>query len=468
MKDEQDNRRFILHPSSFKGGGMGKPLQISRRTVLKGLGACVALPWLEAMLPRTAFGAPATAPPLRTAFIYVPNGKNMAAWTPDDEGAGYEMKPTMEPLRALKDDFLVLTGLTADKARPHGDGPGDHARAMSAWLTGRQARKTDGADIRIGISADQVAANAVGQATRFPSLEIGCEGGKNAGGCDSGYSCAYSSNLSWRGEATPNPKEINPKLLFDRLFSTAPKGDGNAARSDRYKQSVLDFVAEDAKTLESTLGSTDQRKMDEYLTGVRELELRIAKAPPAAEVGANKIDRPTGIPRDYQEHNRLMADLLALAFQADLTRIATFVYANDGSNRSYKDDLNFGEGHHDLSHHQGNAEKLAKIQKINAFHISQFAYLLGKLKAVKEGDKTLLDSCMIAYGSGISDGNRHNHDDLPILLAGRAGGSIKPGRHVKYAKETPLTNLYMSMLDRMGVKVDAFGDSKGRLDGLEG
>jgi hypothetical protein len=448
---------------------MGKQLRISRRAALKGLGACVALPWLEAMLPRTAFGDPAAAAaPLRMAFIYVPNGKNMEQWTPADEGFGYELKPTMEPLRALKDDFLVLTGLTADKARPHGDGPGDHARAMSAWLTGRQARKTDGADIRIGISADQVAAQAVGQATRFPSLEIGCEGGKNAGNCDSGYSCAYSSNLSWRGESTPMSKETNPKLVFDRLFTDGPKGDENAARRDRYKQSVLDFVAEDAKSLQSTLGANDQRKLDEYLTGVRELEQRIAKAPPAVALGDNKMERPTGVPRDYKDHNRLMADLLALAFQADLTRIATFVYANDGSNRSYKDDLDIGEGHHDLSHHQGNKEKLEKIQKINEFHISQLAYMLGRLKAVKEGAGTLLDNCMIVYGSGISDGNKHNHDDLPILVAGKAGGAIKTGRHVRYPKETPLTNLYVWMLTRMGVKVDSFGDSKGALDKLEG
>jgi Protein of unknown function (DUF1552) len=448
---------------------MGKHLGISRRAALKGLGACIALPWLEAMLPRTAFGAAAiAAAPRRMAFIYVPNGKNMAEWTPKEEGAGYSLTSTLEPLKALKDDFMVLTGLTADKARPHGDGPGDHARAMSAFLTGRQPRKTDGADIRIGISADQVAAEAVGQATRFASLEIGCEGGKNAGSCDSGYSCVYSSNLSWRGEATPMSKEINPKLVFDRLFSTGPKGSDDQARRDRYKASILDFVADDAKALQSTLGAGDQRKMDEYLTGVRELELRIAKAPPAAEIGANKLDRPTGIPKDYKEHVRLMADLLALAFQADLTRIATFVFANDGSNKSYKDDLGIGDGHHDLSHHQKNKEKLEKIQKINAFHISQLAYLMEKLKAVKEGEGTLLDNCMIAYGSGISDGNAHNHDDLPILLAGKGGGTIKPGRHIKYAKETPLTNLYVSMLDRMGVKVDSFGDSKGQLPSLEG
>ncbi len=448
---------------------MGKNLRISRRTALKGLGACIALPWLEAMTPHTVLGAaPTTAAPLRMAFLYVPNGINMAEWTPKEVGAGYALTPTLEPLKAFKDDLMVLTGLTADKARAHGDGGGDHARAMASFLTGRQARKTDGADIRVGISADQVAAEKVGQATRFASLEIGCEGGKNAGNCDSGYSCAYSSNLSWRGESLPMSKEINPKLVFDRLFSTTMKGDGDQARRDRHKQSVLDFVAEDAKTLQSNLGANDRRKLDEYLTGVRELETRIAKAPPNVDLGATKLDRPTGAPRDYKNHIRLMGDLLALAFQADLTRVATFVFANDGSNRSYKDDLGIGEGHHDLSHHQRKKEKLEKIQKINEFHISQLAYLLEKLKAVKEGDGTLLDHCMIVYGGGISDGNAHNHDDLPILLAGKGGGTLKSGRHIRYPRETPLTNLYVSMLDRMGAKVDSFGDSNGSLTNLDG
>jgi hypothetical protein len=448
---------------------MGKQLRISRRTALKGLGACIALPWLEAMTPLTVLGAAAKASaPLRMAFLYVPNGINMAEWTPKEEGAGFALTPTLEPLKALKDDFMVLSGLTADKARPHGDGPGDHARAMASFLTGRQARKTDGADIRLGISADQVAAEKVGHATRFSSLEIGCEGGRNAGNCDSGYSCAYSSNLSWRGESLPMSKEVNPKLVFDRLFSTTAKGDGDQARRDRHKQSVLDFVAEDAKALQSNLGANDQRKLDEYLTGVRELELRIAKAPPAVDLGANKMNRPTGVPKDYKDHVRLMGDLLALAFQADLTRVATFVFANDGSNRSYKADLGIGEGHHDLSHHQRKQEKLEKLQKINTFHIAQLAYLLERLKAVKEGEGTLLDHCMIVYGGGISDGNAHNHDDLPILLAGKGGGAFKPGRHIRYPKETPLTNLYVSMLDRMGAKVDSFGDSNGPLPSLEG
>ncbi len=448
---------------------MGKQLRISRRTALKGLGACIALPWLEAMTPRTVLGAAAKgSATLRMAFLYVPNGINMAEWTPKEEGAGFALTPTLEPLKALKDDFMVLSGLTADKARPHGDGPGDHARAMASFLTGRQARKTDGADIRLGISADQVAAEKVGQATRFSSLEIGCEGGRNAGNCDSGYSCAYSSNLSWRGESLPMSKEINPKLVFDRLFSTTAKGDGDQARRDRHKQSVLDFVAEDANALQSNLGANDQRKLDEYLTGVRELELRIAKAPPAVDLGANKMNRPTGVPKDYKDHARLMGDLLALAFQADLTRVATFVLANDGSNRSYKDDLGIGEGHHDLSHHQRKKDKLEKLQKINTFHITQLAHLLERLKAVKEGEGTLLDHCMIVYGGGISDGNAHNHDDLPILLAGKGGGTLKPGRHIRYPKETPLTNLYMSMLDRMGAKVDSFGDSNGMLESLEG
>jgi hypothetical protein len=450
---------------------MSKPSRISRRTVLKGLGACVALPLLEAMLPRTVLGgvaAPQNALPLRMAFIYVPNGKNMAEWTPKAEGADYELPAILEPLKAVKNDLMVLSGLTADKARPHGDGPGDHARAMASFLTGQQARKTDGADIHLGVSVDQVAARKVGEATRFPSLEIGLEGGKNAGGCDSGYSCAYSSNLSWRSETTPMGKEISPKLVFDRLFGAPSKGDEAQVRRDRYKQSILDFVSEDAKQLQGTLGANDQRKLDEYLTGVRELEQRIAKAPATVEVGDVKMDRPAGgIPKVFQDHARLLADLLVLAFQGDRTRISTFVFANDGSNRSYRE-IGVADGHHDSSHHQKNPEKLEKIKKINTYHVTQLAYLLEKLKGIKEGDGTLLDNCMIVYGSGIGDGDAHNHDNLPILLAGRGRGTMKPGRHVRYPTETPLTNLYVSMLDRMGATVDSFGDSKGSLTALEG
>jgi hypothetical protein len=450
---------------------MTKGLPISRRTVLRGLGVSIALPFLEAMLPRSFALAStgAKAPPKRMAFIYVPNGAHMADWTPSGEGPLVELPPTLEPLKNVKDHLTVLSGLTLDTARPHGDGPGDHARAMAAFLTGCQARKTSGADIKIGISVDQVAAEHVGQATRFPSLEIGCEGGKNVGSCDSGYSCAYSANVSWHTEALPMAKEIDPRLVFERLFGNTVKGETDQARDrrERYQKSILDFAAEDAATLKSKLGATDKRKLDEYLGGIRSIEQRIQKAQPVVEIGQAKLTRPAGIPRDYGEHLRIMADLLVLAFQGDLTRIGTFVFANDGSNRSYRL-IDVPEGHHDLSHHAGNKEKQAKIAKINRFHVAQFAYLLEKLKAIPEGEGTLLDSCMIVYGSGIGDGNRHNHDNLPILLAGKAGGTIKAGRHVRYPKETPLTNLYVSLLDRMGARVESFGDSKGPLTGLEG
>jgi hypothetical protein len=432
------------------------------------MGAMVALPWLEAMMPRTLFGAAPAAAPRRMAFLYVPNGIDMANWTPAAEGALATLPPTLQPLASFQKDLLVLSGLTLDKARAHGDGGGDHARAMAAFLTGRQPRKTHGADIRAGISVDQLAADKIGKATRFASLEIGCEGGKNSGNCDSGYSCAYSANLAWRTESSPVAKETNPRLVFERLFAAPAKGDAKARRRERYKHSILDFAGEDARALRNKLGNTDQHKLDEYLTGVREIEQRLVRVEKTADLAAPAgASQPTGIPKDYREHLRLMADMLVLAFQADLTRVATFVFANDGSNRSYRD-YGVAEGHHDMSHHGGNKEKKSKIQKINQFHIEQLAYLLSKLKAIKEGNGTLLDHCMIVYGSGIGDGDRHNHDDLPILLAGKGGGTLKTGRHIRYAKETPLMNLYLNMLDRMDVPVDSFGDSTGRLTELEG
>jgi hypothetical protein len=448
-------------------------LHLSRRTVLKGLGVAVSLPLLEAMLPRSILGAAVEAKksPLRMAFCYVPNGVNMTEWRVKGDGPEFDLSATLSPLEKVKDDLVVFTGLKQQKAFANGDGPGDHARAMATFLTGCQAKKTAGADIKVGISVDQVAAQKVGNLTKFASLEIGCEGGKNAGSCDSGYSCAYSANLSWRSESTPMSKEVNPRLVFERLFTNGKGSDAQKAREEAYKKSILDFVAEDAGSLKRSLGAADQRKLDEYLVGVREIEERIQKA--AKEVADKqeppKTDypRPVGVPREYEEHLKLMADMLVLAFQADLTRVGTFVFANDGSNRSYKQ-VGVAEGHHDTSHHGGDKEKLAKIQKINQFHIAQYAYMLEKLKGIKEGEGTLLDNCMIVYGAGISDGNRHNHDDLPVLLAGKGGGTIKTGRHVKYVKQHPMTNLFLSMLDRVGAPVDSLGDSTGRLPNLEG
>jgi len=443
--------------------------RIPRRTVLKGLGTAIALPWLEAMMPRTLRAEVSSSPPTRMAFIYAPNGKNMADWTPARTGTEFDLPAILEPLKEFKDDFSVLSGLTLDKARANGDGPGDHARSLAAFLTCCQPRKTHGADIRAGISVDQIAAQKMGQESKFSSLEIGCDPSAQSGNCDSGYSCAYSSNISWRGESTPQAKEINPRLVFERLFldPNQQADQTERVRRERYRKSVLDFVAEDAKRLQNKLGVNDQRKLDEYLSSVREIEQRIDRAQnstPQYEIP--DYPKPTGIPKDYQEHIRLMCDMMVLAFQADVTRISTFVLANEGSNKSYRF-IDVPEGHHDLSHHGNDEAKKAKIRKINTFHTTQLAYLVGKLKGIREGDGTLLDHCMLVYGSGISDGNRHNHDDLPILLIGRGNGTIRPGRHIQYPKETPLANLYLSMLERIGVQTDKLGDSTGKLLDLD-
>ncbi|CAN5325263.1 DUF1552 domain-containing protein [soil metagenome] len=441
---------------------------VSRRTVLRGLGTVVALPFLETL----AKAAPAVTagPPKRVAFMYVPNGVVIPDWTPGDVGKlGDKLPAILEPLAPFKNEMNVLSGLTLNTARANGDGAGDHARSMSSFLTGRQARKTHGADIRLGISADQHLANALGEATRFESIELGIERGQQAGNCDSGYSCAYSSNLSWRGESTPNAKETDPKQVFERLFGNGKANEKAEARAKRdlYNKSVLDFVMEDAKALNSSLGKSDQRKVDEYMVAVRELEERIEKMRKAAldhkPVAKPNMAMPGETPKEFTDHVRIMGDLMVLAFQTDLTRIVTFPIANDGSNRSYKS-IEVNEGHHELSHHQNNAEKLAKIKKINTLHTQQLAYILGKMKAIKEANgTTLLDNSMIVYGSGIGDGNRHNHDELPILLLGKGGGTLQTGRHLKFPKETPLMNLYLAMFDRMGCPAERFGDSTGKL-----
>lgn len=450
---------------------MNTDKRIPRRTVLKGLGTAMALPFFESMSPAWASpGRPEVeAPPNRMAFFYVPNGVHMPDWTPLKEGAEYRLPATLEPLAPYREKLNVLSGLTLDKARANGDGPGDHARSVAAFLTGVQPYKTNGADIRAGMSIDQIAAEKVGDRTRFASIELGCERGAQSGNCDSGYSCAYSSNLSWRSESTPMLKEINPKLVFERLFSTHRAGETAESRGKRdlYDKSILDFVLDDAARLKGKLGRTDRRKLDEYLTSVREVERRIEYSGKAATGELNGIEAPAGVPEDYGEHVRLMFDCLLLAFQTDVTRIATFMYANAGSNRSYRS-IDVPEGHHDLSHHGGDRNKHIKIAKINQFHIEQFAYLLEKMSTIQEGDGTLLDHVMLVYGSGIGDGNRHNHDDLPVLLAGKGGGTIQSGRHIRYPKDTPLTNLYVSMLDRIDASAEAVGDSTGSLARLDG
>lgn len=440
--------------------------QIPRRTFLRGLGTAMALPMLESMVPAGRAAevvAGASRSPRRMAFVYVPNGANMTDWTPSEAGSKFEFPYILEPLKPHQKDVMVLTGLTQDKARPNGDGAGDHARASASFLTGCQARKTPGADIKVGVSVDQMVAQKIGGKTRFASLELGCDRSQLSGNCDSGYSCAYSFNISWKNESTPVPPETDPRLVFERLFSGPSKIESKEARAKRrlYNQSILDHVMDDARRLQSNLGATDRRKLDEYLTAVRELEQRIEKSEMAV-LALPDHERPTGIPREYEKHIKLMYDLMVLAFQTDTTRISTFVVAHDGSNRPYPF-IGVSDGHHDLSHHGNSEEKKKNIAKINRFHMEQFAYFVDRLKSIREGDGTLLDQSMIVYGSGIGDGNRHNHDDLPVLVAGRGGGVIQPGRHVRYSSNTPMNNLYLSMMEGMGVPATRIGDSSGPL-----
>lgn len=448
-----------------------KGSRISRRTVLRGVGTVVALPLLEAMLPRPRLIAADVKPaekaaaPRRMAFIYIPNGAHMEDWTPAQEGTDYELPTILKPLAPHKENVLVLSGLTCDKARPNGDGAGDHARASSAFLTGAQARKTAGANFRSGVSADQVGAMAIGDRTRLASLELGIEKFRGAGNCDSGYSCVYEHTLAWRNPTTPLPTEVNPQLIFDRLFSDQPN-DPERLKRGRLRASVLDAVLEDAHNLEKTLGGSDKQKLDQYLSSVRELEERIRRAeklPPV--LPPEGTQKPEQLPADLTDHFHLISDLMVLAFQTDVTRIVTFMFGREGSNQKYTM-VGVSEGHHDITHHQNKPELQAKIRAINTFHIEQFAYLLGKLKGIREGEGTLLDNCMLAYGSAIADGNRHEHGDLPLLLAGKGGGTIQTGRHLRFKTETPLNNLWLALLERLGAPTRQLGDSTGVLQGL--
>jgi hypothetical protein len=441
---------------------------LDRRTFLRGVGTLMALPVLEKMVPLRAFGATRDTRIVRNAYLFVPNGVEITHWTPTVEGAAFDLPTILEPLADVKGSLNVLTGLTQFHAFANGDGPGDHARSCACWLTGVQARKTSGADIRNGPSVDQVAAQHIGKYTRFPSLELGCERGAVGGDCDSGYSCAYSSNIAWRNETTPVAKEINPRLVFDRLFGNGDdeEADESLARRQLFKQSILDFVSDDAARLQKQLGKRDREKMDEYFTSVREIEDRLVRFEKNQSVVAKSgLTRPEGVPEDYGEHIRLMADMMILAFQADLTRTCTLMFANDGSNRSYAQ-IGVPEGHHDMSHHGGDPVKLAKKRAIDRFHVEQLAYTLKKMESIKEPEGTLLDNTILMYGAGICDGNAHNHDNLPIVLAGKAGGTIATGRHMTFKNFTPLDNLYLDILDRLGVPTDHLGDSTGKLAGI--
>ena len=440
---------------------------LNRRTFLRGAGTAVALPFLDAMTPALTA---AVARPVRMAFVYVPNGIDMRHWNPAYEGALGELPRILKPLEPFKQDITLLSNLTHNGGRALLDGAGDHGRCCGGYLSGVQVRKTM-VDIKAGISCDQIVANDVGRQTRFPSLEVGLEDARQAGDCDSGYSCAYTNNLAWRGDAQPLPPVLDPRALFERLFGNgANLSPEQRALQAKQRRSILDFVTGDTKALQANLGPTDRRKLDEYLSSIRDIERQLAKAEHANAQVNPGMDKPYGVPADFAEHFKLMTDMMTVAFQADLTRVMTFLVTREGTSRAYRE-IGIADGHHPLTHHQNKPEMMEKVAQINTYHMTQFAAWIEKLKSIRDGDGTLLDNSMIVYGAGLSDGNRHTHEDLPTLIAGRGGkqidGGIKAGRRIVYRKETPMSNLFLTMMDRMGTKVDHFGDATGRIDGLD-
>lgn len=445
---------------------------LNRRNFLRGLGAGVALPAFESLLGGKATAAAgravtASGAPLRMAFLYIPNGVIMDSWRPQGEGTDFKLNRTMQPLAEFKKNLQIFSGFEHENGWAGKDGGGDHARANATILTGARPRKTAGADIQLGISVDQAAAIEVGRETRFGSLELSTDAVRKSGVCDSGYSCAYQFNLSWRGPVTPMAPEHNPRLVFERLFGAGNKSERKRNLQTRINQqrSILDFVMEDAKQLHRQLGRNDQQKLDEYLTGVREVEDRIAKAEKFGELPDIDMEAPAGVPSDYTAHLRLMIDLMVLAFQTDSTRIASFAFAHDGSNRNFKN-LGISEGHHHMSHHKRGkmAHWVRSLRRVDHYHAEQFAYYLRKMNSVKDLDgNSLLHNSMTVYASGLSDADRHSHNDLPVVLAGNGGGALSTGRHVKFRHDTPMSNLYVSMLNTMGVPTKEFGDSTGPL-----
>ena len=432
---------------------------MQRRTFLKGLGATLAVPQLTSL---QAAKPSVVTPPIRMAFVYAPNGVNLAKWRPSGLGTDYHMGQSMKPLEKLRKNFQIISGLDHDKAKANGDGAGDHARANATYLTGCQARKTSGSDIHLGISVDQIAAQQIGHHTRLPSLELSTDPPRRSGRCDSGYSCAYQYNLSWRSANTPMPSERDPRSVFERLFGSGDAREDARRRAEH--KSVLDFVLDDAKRLHKRASHNDQDKLDEYMTAVREVEQRISRHENFTDQFPGII-KPSGIPADYREHIRLMYQLMTLAFRTDSTRICTFLLAHDGSNRAFEE-IGISGGHHSLSHHKKKQKNLDQIAKIDHFYLEEYARFLSGLKGISEGQGSLLDNTMIIYGSGISDGNRHSHTNLPLILAGGGGGSLTPGRHISIEKGTPMTNLHLAMLEKIQVKARRIGDSNGILKGI--
>jgi hypothetical protein len=445
---------------------------LSRRRFLRGLGACVALPALPSLLPRLSRAAEvvstsmkaAAEVPRRMAFVTVPNGVNLDAWWPKGEGKGFELAPTMEPLTKLKDQIQVISGLDHINATAGSDGAGDHARASASLLTGCRAKKTSGADIQVGPSVDQVAAQHVGHLTRFSSLELTCDTVRNSGNCDSGYSCAYQYNIAWRTATTPMPPEPNPRLVFERLFgSGSPEERRESFKVRQQRQrSILDFIRDDARALGKNLSPQDGRKLDEYFTSIREIERRIAWVEQLGDPPNPDYVTPAGIPDPFEDRMQVMFDMIALAFQTDSTRIATLILSHDGSNRPFPA-IDVARGHHDLSHHQGKSENLDMIAQIDKHHMTYFGKFLDKLTESKDADgNSILHNSMIVYTCGNADGNAHSHTNLPVLLAGSGGGRLQTGRFLK-VDAMPMSNMYLEMLQHMGAEgVERFGDSDDR------
>ncbi len=435
---------------------------LPRRTFLRGMGAAIALPLLDAMVPSmTAWAKTAAKPVRRLGFVYVPMGSDINRWTPPGgTGALGELSPSLSPLAALKDQINVVTNLELKNAYP-----GTHATSNASFLSAAKAKWTESTDYYLGTTVDQIAAQQIGQDTQLPSLELAMDLLDMVGQCDNGYACVYQNNLSWSSPTTPLPAEAHPRIVFERLF-----GEGGTAAERRAglgrRASLLDWVRDDITRLESKLGPGDRVKVGEYLDSVREVERRIQRAEAQTEEGAQPdVDRPVGVPAAYADHARLMFDLQVLALQSDVTRVVTFQLARESSNRTYPE-IGVPDPHHPTSHHGNDPEKVAKLAKINQFHVSLFAYFLEQLASVPEGDGTLLDNSVYLYGSGMGNPNIHDHVNLPIIVAGGGAGRIRGGRHIRHDEPTPMANLHLSLLDSVGVRLDSFADSTGRIDTL--